>query len=200
MINTAIPYLLILIVYLIGSIPFGVLIAKTKGIDLQKTGSGNIGATNVLRSLGKWPALVTLSGDFLKGTVSVMLCSYILGGEILESIAGITVVAGHMYPVFLSFRGGKGVATGFGVLAVYSPVSLLIILVIWVIAAFITKYSSLAAIAAFISLPLVFIIVDYSLIKISFAIVLAFLIILKHKGNLRRLAEGSEPKLKKTVS
>ncbi len=200
MINTAIPYLLILIVYLIGSIPFGVLIAKTKGIDLQKTGSGNIGATNVLRSLGKWPALVTLSGDFLKGTVSVMLCSYILGGEILESIAGITVVAGHMYPVFLSFRGGKGVATGFGVLAGYSPVSLLIILVIWVITAFITKYSSLAAIAAFISLPLVFIIVDYSLIKISFAIVLAFLIILKHKGNLRRLAEGSEPKLKKTVS
>lgn len=200
MINTAIPYLLILIVYLIGSIPFGVLIAKTKGIDLQKTGSGNIGATNVLRSLGKWPALVTLSGDFLKGTVSVMLCSYILGGEILESIAGITVVAGHMYPVFLSFRGGKGVATGFGVLAVYSPVSLLIILVIWVITVFITKYSSLAAIAAFISLPVVFIIVDYSLIKISFAIVLAFLIILKHKGNLRRLSEGSEPKLKKTVS
>ncbi|GBE06526.1 MAG TPA: glycerol-3-phosphate 1-O-acyltransferase [Nitrospirae bacterium] len=193
--NDILLYLLIPTAYIMGSVPFGVLVAKAKGIDLQKTGSRNIGATNVMRTVGKWPALLTLLGDSLKGAAAVMLCRVITGGELWESITGIAVVLGHMYPVFLGFRGGKGVATGLGVLAVYSPVSALILVAVWIFTFFLKKYSSLAALAAFASLPVVFVLSGASVQKIFFAIALAFLIILKHRENIERLIKGTEPKI-----
>jgi len=192
-------YLLIPIAYIIGSIPFGVLVAKAKGIDLQSVGSKNIGATNVLRTVGKGAAVVTLSGDFLKGAVTVILGRVVVGGDFWEGIMGVTVVLGHIYSIFLSFRGGKGVATGFGVLAVYSPFSALIALIIWILTAIYTRYSSLAAITAFISLPLIFFLFNVSGIKIFFAMVLTFLIILKHRDNIKRLIEGTETKMGEKV-
>lgn len=199
MTNAILPYLLILIAYFIGSIPFGVLVAKARGIDLQNVGSKNIGASNVFRNVGKLPALLTLLGDALKGTAVVMLCVFMIGRGFWESVIGIAVVLGHMYSIFLSFRGGKGVATGLGVLAVYSPVPAIILIIIWVLTALFTKYSSLAAITAFISLPVIFALFEASKEKISFAIVLAFLIILKHRSNIKRLFEGTETKIGEKV-
>ncbi|MEE8329750.1 MAG: glycerol-3-phosphate 1-O-acyltransferase PlsY [Thermodesulfovibrionia bacterium] len=191
-----IKYLLIPAAYVIGSIPFGVLVSRTRGIDLQKAGSRSIGTTNVLRTAGKGAAVITLLGDSLKGVVAVLLCRVVIGGEIWEGIIGITVILGHMHSTFLSFRGGKGVATGFGVLSVYSPAHALILIVIWILTAFFTKYSSLAAMTAFISLPVVFLLSDVSRIKTSFAILLAFLIILKHRDNISRLLNGTETKIR----
>ena len=199
MTNSILPYLLILTAYFIGSIPFGVLVAKARGIDLQNVGSKNIGASNVFRSVGKLPALLTLLGDALKGTAVVMLCVFMIGRGFWESVIGIAVVLGHMYSIFLSFRGGKGVATGLGVLVVYSPFPAIILIIIWVLTALFTKYSSLAAITAFISLPVIFALVEDSKEKISFAIMLAFLIILKHRSNIKRLFEGTETKIGEKV-
>jgi glycerol-3-phosphate acyltransferase PlsY len=192
-------YLLIPIAYIIGSIPFGVLVAKAKGIDLQSVGSRNIGATNVLRTVGKVAALVTLLGDFLKGAIAVILARVMVGGDFWEGIMGIAVVLGHIYSIFLSLRGGKGVATGFGVMTIYSPLSALVAFVIWVLTAIYTRYSSLAAITAFISLPLILFLLDASRIKIFFAIVFTFLIILKHRDNIKRLIEGTETKVGEKV-
>ncbi len=199
MTNTILPYLLILMAYFIGSIPFGVLVAKARGIDLQNVGSKNIGASNVFRNVGKLPALLTLLGDALKGTTAVILCVFMIGRGFWESVIGIAVVLGHMYSIFLSFRGGKGVATSLGVLAVYSPFPTVILIIIWVLTALFTKYSSLAAITAFISLPVIFALFEASKEKISFAIVLAFLIILKHRSNIKRLIGGTETKIGEKV-
>jgi glycerol-3-phosphate acyltransferase PlsY len=200
MMDTSLPYLLIFFAYIIGSVPFGLLIARSKGIDLRKTGSGNIGATNVLRSTGKVSALITLFGDSLKGAAAVYLCRSLNTGELMEGIAGITAVLGHMFSVFLSFKGGKGVATGFGALAVYSPSSAVIAISVWLITALYTRYSSLAAISSFLSLPVVFFLLDESWIKIIFAFILAFLIVLKHVQNVRRLTQGTESKIGKSVT
>ncbi len=188
-------YLLIPASYIIGSVPFGILVAKFKGVDLQEVGSRNIGATNVLRTAGKLPALITLLGDSLKGAVPLILCRFVSGGEIWESILGVAVVLGHMHSIFLSFKGGKGVATGLGVLAVYSPVPAILLIIIWGLTMFFTKYSSLSAITAFISLPVIFILFGASEIKIFFAIILAFLIILRHRDNIKRLLDGTEQKI-----
>ncbi len=190
---------LIPLAYIIGSIPFGVLIVRQRGIDLQAVGSKNIGATNVLRTAGKGAAVATLVGDSLKGAVAVMLGRLMTGSEIWEGALGIAAVLGHLYPIFLSFKGGKGVATSFGVLVPYSPFSALIALIVWIITALLTRYSSLAAIMACISLPVIFALLGASKIKISFAIVLAFLIILRHKSNIKRLIEGSENRIGEKV-
>ncbi|MCK5286361.1 MAG: glycerol-3-phosphate 1-O-acyltransferase PlsY [Thermodesulfovibrionia bacterium] len=182
--------------YIIGSIPFGILVAKQKGIDLQNVGSKNIGATNVLRSVGKVPAIITLLGDSLKGTSAVLLGRVMIGDEFWEGIMGIMAVLGHLFSVFLSFRGGKGVATGFGVFIVYSPVATLIALVIWIFTAIFTRYSSLAAITAFLSLPVLIALFDATRIKISFAILITFLIILRHRENIKNLIRGTEDKFR----
>jgi len=180
---------------MIGSIPFGVIVAKARGIDLRSVGSRNIGATNVLRTLGRLPAIITLLGDSLKGAIAVLLCRAIGEGELWEGITGISVILGHIYPIFLSFKGGKGVATAFGVLAVYSPQVAIITLIIWLAVAFSTRYSSLGAIVAYGALPIIFLLLDAHMINITFAIVIALLIILKHRENIKRLLEKREPKI-----
>lgn len=187
--------ILVVVAYIIGSIPFGVLVAKAKGIDLKSAGSKNIGATNVLRTVGKLPALITLLGDSLKGTLVVLLCRTIGGGELWEGITGISVILGHMYSMFLSFRGGKGIATGFGVLAIYSPIEMGIVLIIWIATAVYTRYSSLAGIISYSALPLIFVLSSASKIKITFAILIALLIIVKHIANIKRLIKGTESKI-----
>ncbi|UCF87475.1 MAG: glycerol-3-phosphate 1-O-acyltransferase PlsY [Nitrospiraceae bacterium] len=195
MIDRLLPYAFIFVAYILGSVPFGVLVSRSKGIDIQKVGSGNIGATNVLRTLGKLPALITLLGDTLKGVAAIVMIRLFAGGEVIEGIAGVAVVFGHMYSIFLSFRGGKGVATGFGVFAVYSPVSALVSITVWILTAFFLRYSSLAAITAFFSLPVVLAVSGASGVKIYFAIVIAFLIILRHKKNIQRLVNGQETRI-----
>jgi glycerol-3-phosphate acyltransferase PlsY len=202
-------YLLVPASYLIGSIPFGLLLTRNKGVDIRAAGSKNIGATNVLRTVGKMPALLTLLGDVLKGAIPVLICNQIIAGKIPAEntmlihsmkdfwggLAGLAAIAGHIFSIFLSFKGGKGVATGLGVLSVYSPFSAIITLLVWVAVAVITRYSSLAAIAAVGVLPITVALVDFSKIKIIFAILYAILIISRHKENIKRLFEGEESKI-----
>lgn len=203
-------YFLLPIAFLFGSIPFGLIFTKSKGIDLRSAGSKNIGATNVLRTAGKGPALLTLLCDILKGAVPVILCNYIIasitmaaGDTVMTSnakdfwggLVGLAAVSGHIFSIFLSFKGGKGVATGLGVLAAYSPLAAGLMLLIWILVAAFTKYSSLAAITAVSALPVIFAFMDFSKIKIIFGILFAVLIIFKHKENIKRLIEGKESKI-----
>jgi glycerol-3-phosphate acyltransferase PlsY len=205
-------YVLVPFAYLVGSIPFGILFTKSRGVDIRSSGSRNIGATNVLRTAGKLPAVLTLLGDTLKGAVPVLICNYLIAGishqpenltfyhnarDLWGGIIGLTAVAGHMFSIFLSFKGGKGVATGFGVLIAYSPQSALITLLVWIGVALITKYSSLAAIVAVTCLPIILALADYSKVKIFFGLLIALLIIFRHKSNIMNLIEGKESKIGK---
>ena len=198
-------YMLVPAAYLIGSIPFGIIFTRGSGVDLRSTGSKNIGATNVLRSVGKVPAILTLLSDGLKGAIPVIICKYILStsnpemsaGELWISAVGLSAVLGHMFSVFLGFRGGKGVATGIGVIAAYTPSVSLILIGIWITVAIVSKYSSLAAVTAVLSLPVIYVIQGESAITISFAIILAALIIFKHKTNISNLMSGSESRIGK---
>lgn len=206
-------FFLLPVAYIIGSIPFGVIISRGKGIDLTKSGSKNIGATNVLRTSGKVPALLTLAGDSLKGAVAVLLCRYVIANfpitessgtivynsEFWEGLVGLTVVLGHIFSVFMSFRGGKGVATSFGVIAVYSPLQALMALLIWVLTAVTLRYSSLSALCSLISLPLIYFFYGASDIKIYFGIILGVLIILKHRSNIHKLIKRTEPRIGDSV-
>jgi glycerol-3-phosphate acyltransferase PlsY len=198
-------YLLVPLAFIIGSIPFGLVFTRGSGVDLRSTGSRNIGATNVLRSVGKMPAILTLLFDGLKGAFPVIICKYILSsispemsdGELWLSAVGLAAVLGHMFSVFLGFKGGKGVATGIGVIAAYSPSVSLILIGIWITVAIVSKYSSLAAITAVASLPVIYVIQNESAIKISFGIILAALIIYKHKTNISNIMSGAESRIGK---
>lgn len=187
---------ILLLAFLIGSIPFGIIIAKAKGVNLKKVGSGNIGATNVLRSIGKYPALLTLLGDVLKGTAAVALGRYFGSGLVFEGLVGFCAILGHNFSLFLGFRGGKGVATSFGVLSIYSPQTALFTFIIWLIVVMTTKYSSLGALVSFGLLPLSILFFDHG-DKIIIAVLITILIFMRHKGNIKRLLSGTERKMGK---
>jgi len=187
--------LLIILAFVLGSIPFGAIIAKIKGVDLRKIGSGNIGATNALRAMGKSAAVVTLLGDVLKGTAAVVLGRYLSIGPVYEGILGVSAILGHNFSIFLKFKGGKGVATSIGVLLIYSPLTAVLTVIIWLATALITRYSSLGAIVSFGLLPLNVILFDYSEIKLTISIIIALLILLMHTGNIKRLIKGEERKI-----
>jgi glycerol-3-phosphate acyltransferase PlsY len=188
--------ILLVIAFVLGSIPFGIITAKVKGVDLKKVGSGNIGATNVLRSLGKWPAIVTLFGDILKGTLAVAIGKFSGVEPLYEGLIGMSAILGHNYSMFLGFRGGKGVATSLGVLFIYMPHAAAITLVIWLAIVLATKYSSLGAIVSFGLLPLVALLIDYQdKTKVFIAILISFLLIFRHRANIRRLMNGTERKI-----
>jgi len=206
------PYLYLLLpaAFLIGSIPFGLIFTRQKGIDIRKEGSKNIGATNVLRSAGKIPAVLTLLGDLLKGAIPVLIAGVlirnmtadsqsvdfqIINHDIWSGMVGLTAVLGHMFSLFLKFRGGKGVATGFGVIIVYSPVSAFFVLLAWIAVVSITKYVSLGGIVAVCLLPLVYLLQEATMVKVIFGAVLAALITLKHVSNIRNLIAGTESKI-----
>jgi glycerol-3-phosphate acyltransferase PlsY len=205
-------YLLLPAAFLIGSIPFGLIFTRNKGIDIRETGSKNIGATNVLRSAGKMPAVMTLLADLLKGAVPVFVTGVVVaklteGHEIVKfsllaedvwtGMAGLAAVLGHMFSIFLQFRGGKGVATGFGVLIVISPVSAFILLLVWIVVVNITKYVSIGSIVAVCLLPLVYLLQGASMVKVIFGVVLAVLITFKHSSNISKLVAGTESKIGK---
>ncbi len=178
--------------YLLGSIPFGLVITKAAGLgDIRKVGSGNIGATNVLRTGRKDLAAATLLLDGGKGAIAVVI-AYALGWR--PEIAGAAAFFGHCFPVWLKFSGGKGVATFLGtVLALWFPAGLFAC-AIWLAAAYALGYSSLAALAAAAATPLLL----FSMGKASFAVASAFmvaLIFIRHDANIRRLLKGEEPKI-----
>ncbi|OHE58551.1 MAG: acyl-phosphate glycerol 3-phosphate acyltransferase [Thermodesulfovibrio sp. RBG_19FT_COMBO_42_12] len=188
------PIFLFITAFILGSIPFGIIIAKAKGIDLKKVGSGNIGATNVLRSLGKWPALLTVLGDMLKGTAAVAVGRYFGLGPIYEGLIGLTAIIGHNFSLFLKFGGGKGVATSLGVLVIYAPKIALFTLVIWFVVVIFTRYSSLGALVSLGLLPINILLFDDKR-KLLPAILITVLTFIRHKDNIRRLIKGTERKI-----
>ncbi len=187
-------FLLTSLAFLLGSLPTGLLIAKVRGVNLKEVGSGNIGATNVLRTTGKWPALLTLIGDSAKGMVAVVIARHYAAGIFFEGVVGLCAVLGHNFSLFLKFRGGKGVATSLGVLTIYSPQTGLITIIIWLMTVLITRYSSLAALVSFALLPLSVSILD-SREKVPVLLMMTLLIFVRHKDNILRLIKGTEPKI-----
>jgi glycerol-3-phosphate acyltransferase PlsY len=183
--------------YLIGSVPFGLLLTKAAGLgDIRQVGSGNIGATNVLRTGRKGLAAATLILDGLKGAVAVLVARQFLGDQ--DVVVGTAAVLGHLFPVWLGFRGGKGVATGLGVLlAAAWPVGLACCAV-WLVAAKVLKMSSAAALAAFAAAPL-FALVLSSADHALMALLIAVLVFWRHEANIRRLLAGTEPRIGKTA-
>jgi glycerol-3-phosphate acyltransferase PlsY len=183
--------------YLIGSVPFGLLLTKAAGLgDIRQVGSGNIGATNVLRTGRKGLAAATLILDGLKGAVAVLVARQFLGDQ--DVVVGTAAVLGHLFPVWLGFRGGKGVATGLGVLlAAAWPVGLACCAV-WLVAAKLLKMSSAAALAAFAAAPL-FALVLSSADHALMALLIAVLVFWRHEANIRRLLAGTEPRIGKTT-
>ena len=188
-------FFLILFAFLLGSIPFGVLVARGYGVNLKKVGSGNIGATNVLRAMGKGPALLTLVGDVLKGSLAVVAGKYFLHSPSLGGIMGLSAIVGHNFSLFLRFRGGKGVATSIGVLLIYSPKVGVLAVFLWLIVILVTRYSSLGALIAFGILPFGTYVLDYTREKLVVSILITSLLILRHTDNIKRLLQGTEPKI-----
>jgi acyl phosphate:glycerol-3-phosphate acyltransferase len=187
--------------YLVGSIPTGFLVAKAKGIDIRALGSGNIGATNVFRILGKPAGIFVLVVDGLKGYAACAWLSdlilYYLAGpnttqEYLRIVAGLFVILGHNYTCWLHFKGGKGIATTAGVLAALVPWTLVISLSLWIVVFALTRYVSLASITASFSLPFATWLSGYSLTLILITAAMGVLAIYKHKGNIERLLHGTE--------
>ena len=183
--------------YLLGSIPFGVLVTRLAGLgDIRSIGSGNIGATNVLRTGNKWAALATLLGDGGKGAAAVLIARAI-GGETAALLAGLGAFLGHLYPVWLHFKGGKGVATFLGLmLALYWPAGA-IACAAWLAVAFITRYSSLSALVAAAIAPAVLWTFGHTAAA-GLAALLAILVFIKHHANITRLLAGTEPRIGKS--
>jgi glycerol-3-phosphate acyltransferase PlsY len=186
--------------YLLGSIPFGVIISRAViRLDITKTGSGNIGATNVAREVGfKW-GVITLVADALKGFIPVALARYIFESgtetaEALEGIVGIVALLGHQFPLYNRFRGGKGIATGLGIFLALSPISCLFSAIIFVVVVMLWGYVSLGSIVAALTVPLWLYMSGHSTVLILLSLAMAALITFRHRGNIQRLLRGNERK------
>ncbi|WP_136657056.1 glycerol-3-phosphate 1-O-acyltransferase PlsY [Nitratireductor sp. XY-223] len=179
--------------YLLGSIPFGLILTRMAGLgDVRKIGSGNIGATNVLRTGNKALAAATLILDALKGTAAVLVAS--IWGPDTAVIAGFGAFMGHLFPVWLKFRGGKGIATYVGVLLGLVPIGVVIFAVIWLATAAITRYSSLAALISAIVVPVALFLLGHIQVAELFTVMSAMTFI-KHRANIARLLSGEESRI-----
>lgn len=191
--------------YLLGSCPNGFLVSRARGVDIREHGSGNIGATNVLRVLGKKWGYLVFALDCLKGFLAVRLAfAFVsIGGpwaaqrEIIGIVAGVACILGHTFPVWLRFRGGKGVATSAGVLLGLMPIAMLSVLAVWIVLFQLTRYVSLASIGAAVALPIfVFLFLQIKLLTgvslLPFSILIAGVVIWRHRSNIQRLLQGKE--------
>src|SRR4030042_5827660 len=199
----------ILISYLIGSIPTAYIFGRVlKGIDIRKFGSGNVGATNALRILGKGPGVTVLILDILKGYTAVILLgdlaaakSTFISDELLRVILGISCICGHNWTIFLKFKGGKGIATTFGVLIALAvkisgfKIILGMTILTWLVVFLIARIVTLASLSSGLALVLYMVLFRQSRILIVASIILSIFIILRHKSNLKRILQGKEPRL-----
>lgn len=182
--------------YLFGSVPFGIVVSKCLGAsDPRTAGSRNIGFTNVLRVSGKKAGLLTLVGDMGKGWAVGWLASQTVDHQTWVLVIAICPILGHLFPVFLGFRGGKGVATAIGAVGGVAPLIGLELIAIWLLTAALWRYSSGAALAAFCSLPLLGLLAGTGERFLVFSLVVAGLIGVRHRGNIERLWRGTEPKI-----
>lgn len=191
----ALPYLLAALVfgYLLGSIPFGLLLTRAAGLgDVRKIGSGNIGATNVLRTGNKKLAALTLLLDALKGTAAVLIAGQFGPDQAL--VAGLGAFLGHLFPVWLGFKGGKGVATYLGVLLAVAWQGALVFAAAWLAVAFVTRYSSLAALVAALAVPVALYVLGFIQAAELF-VLMSLIVFVKHRANIGRLLSGTESRI-----
>lgn len=188
-------YWIVIAGYLIGSIPFSYLIARYwKGIDIRKCGSGNVGMTNVWRNAGPVAGVLAFVGDFGKGVLVVILAKH-YGSPLLVAGSGMAALAGHSWPVFLGFKGGKLVATGVGIIAAISfPVGALT-MVIWLVVVGLSRYVSAGSITAVVSIPLLMLVFRLEWPYLAVGVFFAAFAVYKHIPNLKRLVGGTEPKI-----
>jgi acyl phosphate:glycerol-3-phosphate acyltransferase len=187
---------LIIASYLLGAIPTGVILAKAfAGRDIRQEGSGNIGATNVTRVLGKKVGAMTLVGDLLKGFIPVWAGYHLVSSLEVVCLMGLAAFLGHLFPVYLKFKGGKGVATALGVFLFFSPVVILIEVVVFAASVAIWKYVSLGSMLAAGTMPVLLYLLSYPMPVVLLSIVSAILIIIKHSSNIQRLMNGTENKV-----
>ncbi len=189
-------YLVLIAAYLLGSLPFGYILSKVLlKTDIRQHGSGNIGATNVLRVVGWRAALPVFLLDMLKGFLAVSIARLVIDVPAVYLGAGFLAMLGHSYPVFLGFRGGKAAATAIGVMAALSGWALLIMALVALAVVALTRYVSMGSIVGALLVPIIFMILGFDLPYIIFGIATALLIIIRHKENIERLLKGSESKL-----
>jgi len=187
------PILLIFFSYLIGSLSAAIIVCKTMYLpDPRSMGSNNPGATNVLKLGGKKAAAITLLGDCLKGLIPILVAFYLDFNELILSLVAFAAFIGHLYPVFFNFKGGKGVATAFGVFIGLSWQVAILVLVTWLIIVKIFKLSSLGALVTALLAPLYFYLLSGSLYFTGVSIVLSILLIYKHKTNIVKIIDGTE--------
>ena len=194
-----------ILAYLIGSIPTSYIFARLlKGLDITKHGSGNVGATNVFRVVGKVPAIFVLLIDILKGAIAVLVLSGMffnntigvnLGLELYRILLGTFVISGHVWSIFLKFKGGKGVATTAGVLLALSPKVLIATVILWCLAFIVFRIVSVASIVSSVFLPIFAVFFKCSLSLVLFCVILCIMGTYKHKSNIKRLIRGEEKKL-----
>lgn len=178
--------------YLLGSLNSSLITGRFYGVDIRKHGSGNAGATNALRTLGKKAALFVLLGDFAKGVLAYLAGYYIYGGSQGGMLAGTAAIFGHIWPVFFGFKGGKGVLTTLAVLLLIDWPIALGLLGVFIIILILTKYVSLGSIVAAFLFPIASLVFGRSLETVVFSGIIAALVIIRHRTNIRRLLEGTE--------
>lgn len=188
--------ILLLLAYLIGSIPFGLIFGKLLWKkDLRRFGSHNIGATNAWRVLGRKAGLLVFLFDFLKGQLGVLLGAYIFASPGAMVLGGLFAMLGHIFPLFLGFRGGKGVATGLGVIAALMPKVTAIIVIVWLVLVLLTRYVSVGSIVAAVLAPILAALFKAPDEFFAFALMAAAVIVWRHRENIARLKAGRENKI-----
>jgi len=188
-------FLILVLSYFLGSIPFGMIVARVKGIDLAKTGSGNIGATNVFRSVGKGLGVLVFFLDMLKGFLPVYIASAASQNHYFIMLCGILAIAGHMFSPFLKFKGGKGVATGLGVILAIAPYLFILSFLLGISIITITGYVSLASITGSVFLTILMFRGGQPLPYVWMVFMITVFIIYKHIPNIKRLLNGTENKI-----
>jgi len=189
-------YLLPLLAYLLGSVSSAVVIARLMGLrDPRDVGSGNPGATNILRYGGKAAAILTLAGDILKGVIAVLIARALTMDDVVIALTGFAAFLGHLFPVFFGFRGGKGVATALGVWLALNPWIGLLLIATWVAMAVLFRYSSLSALTASVAAPLYVAWLSPGMPYLATMIVMSAILIFRHRSNIRNLLAGTETKI-----
>lgn len=186
--------LLIVVAYLLGSIPSGYVLGKLSGVDVRAAGSGNVGATNVARVVGKRQGILTLVIDVAKGVLPIVVGRRLNFPELAIACAGVAAFLGHLYPIYLKFKGGKGVATALGVFLALAPLATLIMFVVFAGVMAGSRIVSLSSIAAAAAAPLVLWLLAYPPVLVGMGVFLAAMIVWRHRGNIRRLRAGTEPR------
>jgi glycerol-3-phosphate acyltransferase PlsY len=186
--------LVVIAAYLLGSIPFAFLAGRSRGIDLRTVGSGNLGAANVFRTLGREMGIAVMAADILKGVVAVVLAR-LLTDDPWPAVAAAAAMAGHVFPVWLRFKGGKGVAVAGGAVIALMPLAALILFGIWIAVVAITRYTSLASMIGCVAAAPVAWALGYPASTIVFAAAGAALVLFLHRGNVRRLLRGEENRI-----